>query len=64
VKALPHAGGRDQMFELECNFRALLRQPAIFKRVRKFIGLANAQQELRLGDQPPSPHALCFRGCR
>jgi hypothetical protein len=42
LKIFAHAGGGNQMFELERDFRALLRQAAFLKGVRKLSGLTDA----------------------
>src|SRR5579859_7489954 len=39
VKTFSHPGGSDQMFELQSDFRALLRQTAFLKGIRKLSRL-------------------------
>ena len=41
LKRFSHTGGRDQMFELQRNFRPLLGLAAFFERVGKLIALAD-----------------------
>ena len=46
LKRLAHANWSNEMFELEGNFGAFLRQTAVFEGVGKLIGLADLHQEL------------------
>jgi hypothetical protein len=46
VETLAHPCRGDQVFELQSHLGALLRHTAIFKGVRKLIGLADAHQKL------------------
>src|SRR5579872_3767134 len=64
MKALAHPRRRNQMLELQRDLRALLRQTAICKRVRKLVRFSNAQQKLRLRDEPLREHAFFFRRSR
>ena len=52
------------MLQLQRNLRALLRQTAIFKRIRKLVRLSDAQQKLRLRDEFLREHPLLFRRSR
>ena len=62
LKILSHADRGDQMFELKRNFRALLRDAAVFEGVGELIFLANAHQKLRLREQLLDPHAGLLAG--
>src|SRR5258706_15321093 len=57
VKTLAHAGGRDEMLELQRNLRALLRRSGVAERVGKLVRFADAEQELRLRQQRLRLHA-------
>src|SRR5579862_5766694 len=58
AKVFSHACGRNQMLQLERNFRTLLRQSAFLEGVRELICFADAQQELRLGQEGLDPHSI------
>jgi len=62
MKIFTHASGRDQMLELQRDFRTLLRQAAFFEGVGKLVGFANAHQELRLRNKPVRLHTILFGG--
>src|SRR5437016_6988501 len=51
VEGLSHAGGSYQVLELQRDFSALLRHPAVFEHVGKLIRLTDSHQELRLSQQ-------------
>src|SRR5260370_30200967 len=46
LKTLAHARGRDQVLELQGDFRAFLRQAALFEGLSELVGFADAHQEL------------------
>ena len=50
------------MFELEGDLGAFLGQAAVFEGVGKLVGLADAQQKLRLRDELLRGQAVLFRG--
>src|SRR5947209_3811422 len=58
VKTLPHAGGSDQMFELQSDLGALLWPAAFFEGIRELILLADSHQKLRLREQRLRLHAI------
>jgi hypothetical protein len=62
VKAFAHAGGGDQVLELQRDFRSFLRQAAFFKSISKLISFANAHQELGLSDKFVGLHAVFLSG--
>ena len=50
------------MFELQGDFRAFLRQAAVFEGIGELVRLADAHQKLRLGNQFLRPHPVFLRG--
>lgn len=62
LKILSQAGRGDQVFELQCDFCAFLRQPALFKCIRELIIFSDSHQKLGLSEQGVHVDALGFAG--
>ena len=64
MKGFSHARGCDQVLKLQCDLGALLRQTAVFERIRELVRFADPEQKLRLRHQLVGMYAILPGDCR